>query len=334
MIHPQLPFPLKLAGNTQCVGWAFSIRRSKSFSLNLFPNDGEVALNQQVKDLIQKLGEAIHESVSESDQISGVVREIREQGFDVLLMLEATIGLNEVDDEPETIDAESDVLPTAPSPATTSPSSSPFASPPKRLSASPQKALNLRAKTLPRPRSAFTICQDFLAADTLGRRGCRILHPTRVHVTHRHIAVRGSWTMRDTLGVLLAGGAGERLFPLTRDRAKPAVPFAGQYRIIDITLSNCINSDLRHVYILTQYKALSLNRHIREGWGSVVASELGEFIEILPPMQRVSKSWYQGTADAVFQNIYSIGSEEPKHVLILSGDHIYKMNYALMKQQH
>ena len=140
--------------------------------------------------------------------------------------------------------------------------------------------------------------------------------------------------MRDTLGVLLAGGAGERLFPLTRDRAKPAVPFAGQYRIIDITLSNCINSDLRHVYILTQYKALSLNRHIREGWGSVVASELGEFIEILPPMQRVSKSWYQGTADAVFQNIYSIGSEEPKFVLILSGDHIYKMNYGLMLDHH
>ena len=136
--------------------------------------------------------------------------------------------------------------------------------------------------------------------------------------------------MRDTLGVLLAGGAGERLFPLTRDRAKPAVPFAGQYRIIDITLSNCINSDLRHVYILTQYKALSLNRHIREGWGPVVASELGEFIEILPPMQRVSKSWYQGTADAVYQNIYSIGSEEPKYVLILSGDHIYKMNYCLL----
>jgi glucose-1-phosphate adenylyltransferase len=140
--------------------------------------------------------------------------------------------------------------------------------------------------------------------------------------------------MRDTLGVLLAGGAGERLFPLTRDRAKPAVPFAGQYRIIDITLSNCINSDLRSVYILTQYKALSLNRHIREGWGSVVATELGEFIEILPPMQRVSKSWYQGTADAVFQNIYSIGAEEPKYVLILSGDHIYKMNYALMMDQH
>lgn len=140
--------------------------------------------------------------------------------------------------------------------------------------------------------------------------------------------------MRDTLGVLLAGGAGERLFPLTRDRAKPAVPFAGQYRIIDITLSNCINSGLRQVYILTQYKALSLNRHIREGWGAVVANELGEFVEILPPMQRVSKNWYTGTADAVYQNIYSIGAEEPKYIIILSGDHIYKMNYSRMIQQH
>ena len=140
--------------------------------------------------------------------------------------------------------------------------------------------------------------------------------------------------MKDTLGVLLAGGAGERLYPLTRDRAKPAVNFGGNYRIIDITLSNCINSDLRHVYILTQYKALSLNRHIREGWSSVVARELGEFIEILPPMKRVSENWYLGTADAVYQNIYSIGSEQPKHVLILSGDHIYKMNYQLMMDQH
>ncbi len=140
--------------------------------------------------------------------------------------------------------------------------------------------------------------------------------------------------MRDTLGVLLAGGAGERLYPLTRDRAKPAVTFGGIYRIIDVTLSNCINSDLRKVYILTQYKALSLNRHIREGWSGVVASELGEFIEILPPMKRVSDNWYMGTADAVYQNIYSIGSEEPKHVLILSGDHIYKMNYARMLEQH
>ena len=140
--------------------------------------------------------------------------------------------------------------------------------------------------------------------------------------------------MRDTLGVLLAGGAGERLYPLTRDRAKPAVTFGGIYRIIDITLSNCINSDLRRVYILTQYKALSLNRHIREGWGNIVGHELGEFIEILPPMKRVSENWYMGTADAVYQNIYSIGSEEPKYVLILSGDHIYKMNYDRMLRQH
>ncbi len=140
--------------------------------------------------------------------------------------------------------------------------------------------------------------------------------------------------MKDTLGVLLAGGAGERLYPLTRDRAKPAVTFGGNYRIIDVTLSNCLNSDLRRVYILTQYKALSLNRHIREGWSTVVARELGDFIEILPPMKRVSENWYLGTADAVYQNIYSIGSEQPKHVLILSGDHIYKMNYQLMLDLH
>ena len=139
--------------------------------------------------------------------------------------------------------------------------------------------------------------------------------------------------MKDTLAVLLAGGAGERLYPLTRDRAKPAVTFGGIYRIIDVTLSNCINSDLRHVYILTQYKALSLNRHIREGW-NIVARDLGEFVEILPPMKRVSENWYLGTADAVYQNIYSIGSEQPKHVLILSGDHIYKMNYERMLRQH
>src|SRR5437870_11126332 len=144
---------------------------------------------------------------------------------------------------------------------------------------------------------------------------------------------RSGSAMKDTLGVLLAGGAGERLYPLTRDRAKPAVTFGGIYRIIDITLSNCVNSDLRRVYILTQYKALSLNRHIRGGW-NIVAREMGEFVEILPPMKRVSDNWYMGTADAVYQNIYSIGSEQPKHVMILSGDHIYKMNYQLMMDQH
>jgi glucose-1-phosphate adenylyltransferase len=139
--------------------------------------------------------------------------------------------------------------------------------------------------------------------------------------------------MKDVLGVLLAGGAGERLYPLTRDRAKPAVTFGGIYRIIDLTLSNCINSELRRIYILTQYKALSLNRHIREGW-NIVGRDVGEFIEILPPMKRVSENWYLGTADAVYQNIYSIGAEQPRYVLILSGDHIYKMNYALMLRQH
>ena len=140
--------------------------------------------------------------------------------------------------------------------------------------------------------------------------------------------------MKDTLGVLLAGGAGERLFPLTRDRAKPAVPFGGHYRIIDITLSNCINSGLRRVFILTQYKALSLNRHIREGWTGIVASELGEFFELLPPVQRTGTNWYMGTADAVYQNIYSIGSEQPKHMIILGGDHIYKMDYGRMLEYH
>jgi glucose-1-phosphate adenylyltransferase len=139
--------------------------------------------------------------------------------------------------------------------------------------------------------------------------------------------------MKDTLGVVLAGGAGERLYPLTRDRAKPAVTFGGIYRIIDITLSNCLNSDLRQVYILTMYKALSLNRHIREGW-NILGREVGEFIEVLPPMKRVSDQWYQGTADAVYQNIYSIGSEQPKHVLVLGGDHIYKMDYGKMMKQH
>jgi glucose-1-phosphate adenylyltransferase len=140
--------------------------------------------------------------------------------------------------------------------------------------------------------------------------------------------------MKDTLGVLLAGGAGERLYPLTRDRAKPAVPFGGHYRIIDITLSNCINSGLRKVFILTQYKALSLNRHIREGWSGIVAQGLGEFFELMPPMQRTGSNWYMGTADAVYQNIYSIGSEQPKYIIILSADHIYKMNYSRMLEFH
>jgi glucose-1-phosphate adenylyltransferase len=138
--------------------------------------------------------------------------------------------------------------------------------------------------------------------------------------------------MRNAIGVLLAGGQGERLWPLTRDRAKPAVPFGGVYRIIDITLSNCLNSDLHRVFVLTQYKALSLNRHVRRGWSSLMGHN--SFIEVLPPQMRVSQHWYQGTADAVYQNIYSIGSEQSNYVFILSGDHIYKMNYQTMLEQH
>lgn len=139
--------------------------------------------------------------------------------------------------------------------------------------------------------------------------------------------------VRDTLVCLLAGGAGERLYPLTRDRAKPAVHFGGIYRIIDITLSNCVNSGLRRIFVITQYKALSLNRHLREGW-YMLAHELGEFVQVLPPMKRVGESWYTGTADAIYQNLYSIGSEPCKYVLILSGDHVYKMNYQRMLHRH
>jgi glucose-1-phosphate adenylyltransferase len=139
--------------------------------------------------------------------------------------------------------------------------------------------------------------------------------------------------VRDTVVCLLAGGQGERLYPLTRDRAKPAVPFGGIYRVVDITLSNCINSDLRRIFVATQYKALSLNRHLREGWG-IFSDELGEFLQVLPPMRRVGERWYQGTADAVYQNLYSLGSEPCKYILILTGDHVYKMNYQLMLQQH
>jgi glucose-1-phosphate adenylyltransferase len=138
--------------------------------------------------------------------------------------------------------------------------------------------------------------------------------------------------MQNAIGVLLAGGQGERLWPLTRDRAKPAVPFGGVYRIIDVTLSNCLNSNLRRVFVLTQYKALSLNRHIRRGWSTLMG--YGDYIEVLPPQMRVSQHWYQGTADAVYQNIYSIGNEQSNYVFILSGDHIYKMNYQKMLDQH
>jgi glucose-1-phosphate adenylyltransferase len=139
--------------------------------------------------------------------------------------------------------------------------------------------------------------------------------------------------MKKALAMILAGGRGERLYPLTRDRAKPAVPFGGIYRIIDFTLSNCINSGIRRIYVLTQYKSTSLNRHIQFGW-NILSVPLGEFIGVIPAQQRMGEQWYQGTADAIFQNIYLLQDEKPDHVLILSGDHIYKMDYRKMIAFH
>ena len=139
--------------------------------------------------------------------------------------------------------------------------------------------------------------------------------------------------MTKVLGMVLAGGRGERLYPLTRDRAKPAVPFGAIYRIIDFTLSNCIHSEIRRVYALTQYKSTSLHRHIQFGW-NILSASLGEFIEAIPAQQRIDEHSYQGTADAIFQNIYTIQQERPDLILILSGDHIYKMDYRKMIDFH
>ena len=140
--------------------------------------------------------------------------------------------------------------------------------------------------------------------------------------------------MKNVLAVVLAGGKGSRLEPLTRDRAKPAVPFGGSQRIVDFTLSNCLNSGLRRILLLTQYKALSLERHISRGWSGLFCHELGEFATVVPPQQRIDENWYQGTADAVYQNIYAIEMERPEYVVILAGDHIYKMDYSKLVAAH
>lgn len=139
--------------------------------------------------------------------------------------------------------------------------------------------------------------------------------------------------MENTLCILMAGGKGERLYPLTKDFAKPAVRFGGIYRIVDFTLSNCLNSGIRRIYVLTQYRSVSLNRHIRVGW-SIFSHELGEFIECVPPQQRVMDRWYRGTADSIFQNIHILQRERPERILILSGDHVYKMDYNEMLAFH
>jgi len=139
--------------------------------------------------------------------------------------------------------------------------------------------------------------------------------------------------VRETLTLVLAGGQGERLYPLTRDRSKPAVPFGSAYRIIDFTLSNCINSGLRQIYVLTQYKSYSLDKHLQRGW-NIFSYEAGEFMYRIPPQHRVGQKWYQGTADAVYQNIYLLENRRPAHVLILSGDHIYRMDYGELLRFH
>jgi glucose-1-phosphate adenylyltransferase len=138
----------------------------------------------------------------------------------------------------------------------------------------------------------------------------------------------------DTLAMVLAGGQGERLHPLTRDRSKPAVPFGGLYRIIDFTLSNCLNSGLRRIYVLTQYKSGSLERHIQLGWDSLFSVELGEWIYTVPPQLRIGQRWYEGTADAVYHNVYLLERERPARVIVLSGDHVYKMDYRRLIEYH
>jgi glucose-1-phosphate adenylyltransferase len=140
-------------------------------------------------------------------------------------------------------------------------------------------------------------------------------------------------TMQGVLAVILAGGRGSRLEPLTRDRSKPAVPFGGCFRIIDFSLSNCVNSGIRRILVVTQYKSASLERHIELGW-HFLPSQLGEFVSVRPPEQRLDENWYQGTADAIYQNIYTIEKVSPSQLLILSGDHIYRMDYSKFITAH
>jgi glucose-1-phosphate adenylyltransferase len=136
-----------------------------------------------------------------------------------------------------------------------------------------------------------------------------------------------------TLAVVMAGGRGERLKALTAHRCKPATPFGGKFRIIDFVLSNCVNSGIRQISVLTQYKAQSLIQHVQRGWG-FLRGEFGEFVEVIPAQQQIGEVWYRGTADAVYQNLDKVLSHRPKHVLVLAGDHIYKMDYGPMIAYH
>jgi glucose-1-phosphate adenylyltransferase len=138
---------------------------------------------------------------------------------------------------------------------------------------------------------------------------------------------------RDTLAVVLAGGRGRRLGPLTRHRSKPALPFGGKFRIIDFALSNCINSGLRRIAIVTQYMAQSLLRHAQEGW-NFLDGRVHEFVETIPAQQRVGEAWYQGTADSLFQNLDLFRAHRPRYILVLAGDHVYRMNYSSLLVDH
>ena len=140
--------------------------------------------------------------------------------------------------------------------------------------------------------------------------------------------------MKRVLTMVMAGGQGQRLMPLTRDRAKPAVPFGGIYRTVDFTLSNCLNSGLKKIVVLAQYKSISLDRHIRLAWSRFFREEMGEWLQVIPPQQRTGSGWYLGTADSICQNIYTLERTRPELVLVLSGDHIYKMDYRPLIAQH
>jgi len=143
-----------------------------------------------------------------------------------------------------------------------------------------------------------------------------------------------SGSIKNAVAMVLAGGQGQRLLPLTRRRAKPALRFAANYRIIDFTLSNCVNSNLKRVHLLTQYAATSLHRHIQQGWSNLFVEALGEFVDIVPPQRIFADRWYAATADAIYQNLFMLQEERPRWVFVLSGDHAYKMDYGLMLEQH
>ncbi len=143
-----------------------------------------------------------------------------------------------------------------------------------------------------------------------------------------------SGLIKDAVAMILAGGQGQRLLPLTHRRAKPALRFAANYRIIDFTLSNCVNSNLKRIHLLTQYAATSLHRHIQQGWSNLFVEEIGEFIDTVPPQRIFADRWYAATADAIYQNLFILQEERPSWIFVLSGDHAYKMNYQLMLKQH